>query len=352
MKNIRKILALLLAAIMVLSLCACSKQQENVPDNKSESSGLYTSTDAEGNTVVVNPYNAAASNFSVDKDGNILNSKGEIFIAAENTLPYVPVTGVNAVCTKTFPVDLGVSAAGQAQPEGVDIQVTIAPANATCRAIMVESDNTDVAQVAIAGYNIAPGSDSVTVKVTMVGAGTANIRIKSSAAEGEELAATIPVSVTVNGSAQPSDPGTPAEPETPANGADTPGTGTAGAPGTTGTPGTAGTTNLGTGRTGYIVADSGLNMRENPSTSSNVITAIAYGTAVTIYGDAENGWYRVSYGGQTGYISASYVSFTVPTAAPSTESAGTTTPSDDDPYAGGSDGDEEDGGTGGIIIVH
>ena len=56
------------------------------------------------------------------------------------------------------------------------------------------------------------------------------------------------------------------------------------------------------GDTGY----QGLNLRKSPSTSASIITTIPQGAVVTI--TAKNGdWYKVTYGGNTGYAHASYI---------------------------------------------
>ena len=56
---------------------------------------------------------------------------------------------------------------------------------------------------------------------------------------------------------------------------------------------------------GYITASS-LNMRKSASTDSKVVTVLHNGTKVTIKGTSGS-WYKVSYGGYTGYVSKNYV---------------------------------------------
>lgn len=71
---------------------------------------------------------------------------------------------------------------------------------------------------------------------------------------------------------------------------------------------------------------SNLNLRQSGSTNSSVLTVIPKGAAVSITGPAVNGWYPVSYGGKTGWASASYfgtLSAPTPTPAP-TAQTGTT----------------------------
>lgn len=56
-----------------------------------------------------------------------------------------------------------------------------------------------------------------------------------------------------------------------------------------------------------IVTGDGLRLREKPNTSSEVLTTLHTGTCVAVLEDAQDGWYKVSYQGQTGYLSAEYV---------------------------------------------
>ncbi|MHA7156999.1 SH3 domain-containing protein [Glutamicibacter endophyticus] len=54
-----------------------------------------------------------------------------------------------------------------------------------------------------------------------------------------------------------------------------------------------------------------LNLRSGSSTAYRILISIPEGTAVPVYGRASNGWYKVSYGGHTGWVSDYY---TVPAA--------------------------------------
>ncbi len=58
------------------------------------------------------------------------------------------------------------------------------------------------------------------------------------------------------------------------------------------------------------VTASALNMRSQPSTASSVVTCLPRGTVVAITGSAD-GWYQVSYKGQSGYMSKDYVTYGV-----------------------------------------
>lgn len=50
-----------------------------------------------------------------------------------------------------------------------------------------------------------------------------------------------------------------------------------------------------------------LNFRQSPSTSSAVMASLPHGSQITITGPAQNGWFPVSIGQYTGYVSAQYV---------------------------------------------
>ena len=54
------------------------------------------------------------------------------------------------------------------------------------------------------------------------------------------------------------------------------------------------------------VTGSGVRMRTGPGTSYSIITTLDKGTVVTVLGE-ESGWYRISYGGYTGYMINTYI---------------------------------------------
>lgn len=56
------------------------------------------------------------------------------------------------------------------------------------------------------------------------------------------------------------------------------------------------------------VTASALNMRSEASTSSSIVTCVSKGTVVLVTG-TEDGWYQVWYQGQSGYMSADYLTF-------------------------------------------
>ncbi len=66
----------------------------------------------------------------------------------------------------------------------------------------------------------------------------------------------------------------------------------------------------------------GVNVRSDASTSSNISATLSPGTAVTVIGES-NGWYIVSTGSGTGYISGGLLTSTAPSGSSSTSSGST-----------------------------
>ena len=69
-----------------------------------------------------------------------------------------------------------------------------------------------------------------------------------------------------------------------------------------------------------MYATAGVNVRSGCSTSDAILGAVEAGGAVTVtgtvqYNGEDYGWYQVNYNGQTGYISAAFLSDTAPAAA-------------------------------------
>jgi uncharacterized protein YgiM (DUF1202 family) len=75
-------------------------------------------------------------------------------------------------------------------------------------------------------------------------------------------------------------------------------------------------------QTGTVSVASGLtlNVRNGPGTGSAIIGSIANNASITIEGES-GGWYRITYGGQTAYVSKDYVR--ISGSAAQTETAGT-----------------------------
>ena len=119
----------------------------------------------------------------------------------------------------------------------------------------------------------------------------------------------VTVTETTSSSATPSTPATPATPATPNESkAETP------------APSVSGTGKLNTN-------GSSLNMRSGPGTSYSRVGSIPASATLTITGK-ENGWYKTSYNGVSGYVSGDYVIFT---AAATETPAETPTPTEPKP---------------------
>jgi uncharacterized protein YraI len=72
--------------------------------------------------------------------------------------------------------------------------------------------------------------------------------------------------------------------------------------------------------TAYATAE--VNLRQGPSASTAVLAVVPAGTAVTLTGVAENGFYRVVHAGQTGWVSTAYLSLAGPAPGGGTGSGG------------------------------
>lgn len=63
--------------------------------------------------------------------------------------------------------------------------------------------------------------------------------------------------------------------------------------------------------TGYITCDTTVNLRESASTSATVLTSLPNDASVSLVG-VYDGWYKVTYGSQTGFVHPDYVTFEKP----------------------------------------
>ena len=79
------------------------------------------------------------------------------------------------------------------------------------------------------------------------------------------------------------------------------------------------------GRTATVTAASGLNLRADSNTYSDVVAMLAYGVEVVVTGEAVDGFYPVRVGTLSGYVSADYLRFgehaVQPTATPAPTAA-------------------------------
>jgi len=55
------------------------------------------------------------------------------------------------------------------------------------------------------------------------------------------------------------------------------------------------------------ITGSSVRMRSDASTSSSVVATLSKGDSVSLLGSEEDGWYKVSFSGKTGYVSADYI---------------------------------------------
>lgn len=75
----------------------------------------------------------------------------------------------------------------------------------------------------------------------------------------------------------------------------------------------AGPTEAPQAKTAYVAAPSGLNLRAEPKTDSQLLLAIPYGESVTTLGvNADTSWSNVTYNGLTGWMLSSLLTFTRP----------------------------------------
>mgnify|MGYP002679978891 CR=1 FL=1 len=65
---------------------------------------------------------------------------------------------------------------------------------------------------------------------------------------------------------------------------------------------------------GKVSCSSTVNLRAEANTSSGILASLANGTAVTL-GAKENGWYKVTVNGKSGYIKADYITTSVSSSA-------------------------------------
>ncbi|WP_438444565.1 C40 family peptidase [Gorillibacterium sp. sgz5001074] len=69
----------------------------------------------------------------------------------------------------------------------------------------------------------------------------------------------------------------------------------------------------------------GVNFRSAPSTSSTVYSLLPAGTQVNVIEKVNDYWLKISYGGKTGYVSPSYITYSAPAPAPAPSTDSSTT---------------------------
>ena len=73
-----------------------------------------------------------------------------------------------------------------------------------------------------------------------------------------------------------------------------------------------------------MYASASVRVRSGYSTSTDVLGALSAGEKVTVTGEVENGWVRVSYKGQTAYVAKNYLTETAPTTTSGNTTSSTT----------------------------
>ena len=176
--------------------------------------------------------------------------------------------------------------------EGKTDSFTIDGSNATGR-VDISSSNTSVATVSSSSKWIE--NSSATVTITAKKAGTAKITVSGTIADKDGIEATVTKTISVTVKAQST-----SNNESRNNSSNTTSTTT-----TTTTP-----KFTSVNQTMYTTGE--VNIRKSYSTSSAIIKTVEKGTKVTRTGIGDNGWSKVTYNGQTAYISSSLLTKTKP----------------------------------------
>lgn len=181
--------------------------------------------------------------------------------------------------------------------EGKTDSFTINGSSATGR-VDITSSNASVATVSTSSQWLE--NNSATVTITAKKAGTATITISGTVADsnGEEATVTKTISVTVKAKATNTG-GSSNSSSSSSSSSSKPSNTTTTAPKFTSV-----------NQTMYTTGE--VNVRASYSTSSAVIKTVEKGTKVTRTGIGDNGWSKVTYNGQTAYISSSLLTSTKP----------------------------------------
>lgn len=177
--------------------------------------------------------------------------------------------------------------------EGKKDSFTINGSNATGR-VDITSSNTSVATVSSSSQWLE--NNSTTVTITAKKAGTAKITVSGTIADkdGNEATVTKTISVTVKAKSTSSSTNNNSNSNSTSN---------------------SGSTKkepkfTSVNQTMYTTGE--VNIRKSYSTSSAIIKTVAKGTKVTRTGIGDNGWSKVTYNGQTAYVSSSLLTKTKP----------------------------------------
>ena len=177
--------------------------------------------------------------------------------------------------------------------EGKKDSFTINGSNATGR-VDITSSNTSVATVSSSSQWLE--NNSTTVTITAKKAGTAKITVSGTIADkdGNEATVTKTISVTVKAKSTSSSTNNNSNSNSTSN---------------------SGSTKkepkfTSVNQTMYTTGE--VNIRKSYSTSSAIIKTVAKGTKVTRTGIGDNGWSKITYNGQTAYVSSSLLTKTKP----------------------------------------
>lgn len=99
---------------------------------------------------------------------------------------------------------------------------------------------------------------------------------------------------------------------------------------------------------GTKYAKSTVNVRKGPSADTEKIGSLSANQKVTVTGQAENGWYRIDYNGETGYVSDKYLADEKVTTASGNSNGGKT---NNTGAAGNSGGEAPAQGNGGTVTA-
>lgn len=354
MRKIKKAWSSVLIAAVCLALTACSLPfGQKIPETTSEDWGLYTQY-RNGINTIVNEDGELSFDYSFDKKGNAVDKNKTIIIGKDNLSEFVSVRDIRIDDSEFSEVELDTmivstesserSSAGtpminEEKPveSTMSVSFSIDPVFATCRKVKIESSNPAAVSVSGAGEDGA-----VTVSTDDRGTGKFDLTFKKdgavlltvSSADGN-CEKNFNIHVTLN--------------DTPVNADEfrhemTPlGSTSASAHMATEPQSNAVSTNPVVAQQETVVVTSSIqttentpgwingskvNLREQPSTSSNVIDTYATGKSLTILGNA-NGWTKVQIDGQTGYLKTVYVTTVNPNQSTSiaggNTSAGTNT---------------------------
>ena len=177
--------------------------------------------------------------------------------------------------------------------EGKTDSFTINGSNATGR-VDITSSNTSVATVSSSSKWLE--NNSTTVTITAKKAGTAKITVSGTIADkdGNEATVTKTISVTVKAKSTSSSTNNNSNSNSTSN---------------------SGSTKkepkfTSVNQTMYTTGE--VNIRKSYSTSSAIIKTVEKGTKITRVGIGDNGWSKITYNGQTAYISSSLLTKTKP----------------------------------------